>query len=67
MWLTSVLAPRVCPRGLLGVISVALAGLTDKTEWHYATSDRDFFGALASQVGARALIEVQESKWNWIE
>jgi hypothetical protein len=52
---------------LLGVISVALAGLTDKTEWHYATSDRDFFGALASQVGARALIEVQESKWNWIE
>ena len=49
--LTSVLAAPLYARGvLLGVMSLALSDLTDRTERHYATADRYLIGAIASQV-----------------
>ncbi len=51
--LTSVLAAPLYARGvLLGVMSLALSDLTDRTERHYATADRYLIGAIASQVAA---------------
>jgi len=49
--LTSVLSAPLYARGkLLGVMSLALSNLTDRTERHYATADRYLIGAIASQV-----------------
>ena len=49
--LTSVLAAPLYARGvLLGVMSLALSDLTDRTERHYAAADRYLIGAIASQV-----------------
>ena len=49
--LTSVLAASLYTRGaLLGVMTLALSNLTDRTERHYATADRYLIGAIASQV-----------------
>ena len=49
--LTSVLAAPLYARGvLLGVMSLALSNLTDRTEHNYATADRDLISAVASQV-----------------
>ena len=49
--LTSILAAPLYARGvLLGVMSLALSNLTDRTERHYATADRYLIGAIASQV-----------------
>jgi hypothetical protein len=49
--LTSVLAAPLYARGvLLGVMTLALSDLTDRTERHYATADRYLIGAIASQV-----------------
>jgi PAS domain S-box-containing protein len=49
--LTSVIAAPLIARGeLLGVMSLALSRLTDRTERHYAADDRDFLGAVASRV-----------------
>ena len=43
--------PPLYARGkLLGVMSLALSNLTDRTERHYATTDRYLIGAIASQV-----------------
>jgi GAF domain-containing protein len=51
--LTSVLAAPLYARGaLLGVMTLALSNLTDRTERHYATADRDVIGAVACQVAA---------------
>ncbi len=51
--LTSVLAAPLYTRGvLLGVMTLALSNLTDRTERHYATADRYLIGAIASQVAA---------------
>jgi hypothetical protein len=50
---TSVLAAPLYARGvLLGVMSLALSNLTDRTDRHYATADRYLIGAVASQVAA---------------
>jgi GAF domain-containing protein len=49
--LTSVLAAPLYARGvLLGVMSLALSNLTDRTERHYAAADRDVIIAVARQV-----------------
>jgi PAS domain S-box-containing protein len=49
--LSSVIAAPLIARGeLLGVISLALSGLTDRRERHYGPDDRDFVGAIASRV-----------------
>jgi PAS domain S-box-containing protein len=49
--LTSVLAAPLVARGeLLGVISLALSGLTERRERHYGPDDRDFLSAVASRV-----------------
>ena len=49
--LTSVLSAPLYARGkLLGVMSLALSNLTDRTERHYAAADRYLIGAIASQV-----------------
>src|SRR6185437_10071493 len=49
--LTSVLAAPLIARGeLLGVISLALSGLTERRERHYGADDRDFLSAVASRV-----------------
>jgi PAS domain S-box-containing protein len=49
--LTSVIAAPLIARGeLLGVISLALSGLTDRRERHYTPDDRDFVSAVASRV-----------------
>ena len=49
--LKSVLAAPLYARGvLLGVMSLALSDLTDRTEQSYATADRYLIGAIASQV-----------------
>jgi GAF domain len=49
--LTSVLVAPLYARGvLLGVMSLALSNLTDRTQRHYATADRDVIGAVARQV-----------------
>ena len=43
-------APLYAGGMLLGVMSLALSNLTDRTERHYATADRYLIGAIASQV-----------------
>jgi GAF domain len=49
--LKSVLAAPLYARGvLLGVMSLALSDLTDRTERHYATADRDVISAVARQI-----------------
>jgi hypothetical protein len=49
--ITSVLAAPLYARGvLLGVMSLALSDLTDRTERSYAAADRYLIGAIASQV-----------------
>jgi hypothetical protein len=49
--LTSVLATPLYARGaLLGVMSLALSNLTDRTQRHYAAADRDVISAVARQV-----------------
>jgi GAF domain-containing protein len=49
--LKSVLSAPLYARGvLLGVMSLALSDLTDRTEQSYATADRYLIGAIASQV-----------------
>jgi PAS domain S-box-containing protein len=49
--LTSVIAAPLVARGqLLGVISMALSQLTDRTEQHYTADDRDFLSTVASRV-----------------
>ncbi|HLJ98604.1 MAG TPA: SpoIIE family protein phosphatase [Streptosporangiaceae bacterium] len=49
--LTSAMAAPLYARGmLLGVMSLALSRLTDRSERHYDTPDRDLIGAIASRV-----------------
>jgi PAS domain S-box-containing protein len=49
--LTSVIASPLIARGeLLGVMSLALSGLTERAERHYAADDSEFLGAIASRV-----------------
>ena len=49
--LTSVLAAPLYARGkLLGVLTLALSTLTDRTERNYSTADRFLIGAIADQV-----------------
>jgi serine phosphatase RsbU (regulator of sigma subunit) len=49
--LTSAMAAPLYARGvLLGVMSIALSRLTDRTEHHYDTPDGDLIGAIASRV-----------------
>ena len=49
--LTSVVAAPLLARGeLLGVMSLALSGLSDREERHYNAYDRDFLSAVASRV-----------------
>ena len=49
--LKSVIAAPLYTRGvLLGVMTLALSDLTDRTEQHYSTADRYLIGAIASQV-----------------
>ncbi len=49
--LTSVLAAPLIARGqLLGVMSLALSGITQRDEQHYGADDRDFLSAIASRV-----------------
>jgi serine phosphatase RsbU (regulator of sigma subunit) len=49
--LSSVIATPLIARGeLLGVMSLALSGLTDRPERHYALDDGDFLGAIGSRV-----------------
>ena len=49
--LKSVIAAPLYTRGvLLGVMTLALSDLTDRTERHYSTADRYLIGAIASQV-----------------
>jgi hypothetical protein len=43
-------APLYVRRVLLGVMTLALSDLTDRTARHYATADRYLIGAIASQV-----------------
>ncbi len=49
--ITSILAAPLVARGeLLGVMSMALSGLTERGEEHYEPDDRDFLGAIGSRV-----------------
>jgi PAS domain S-box-containing protein len=49
--LTSAIATPLIARGeLLGVMSLALSGLTDREEKHFAADDGDFLGAIGSRV-----------------
>jgi PAS domain S-box-containing protein len=49
--MVSVLAAPLVARGeLLGVISLALSGLTERLERHYGAEDGDFLGAISSRV-----------------
>src|ERR1700733_8733081 len=49
--LTSVIATPLIARGeLLGVMSLALSGLTEREDRHYAPDDGDFLGAIGSRV-----------------
>src|ERR1700761_8971750 len=49
--MVSVIALPLSARGeLLGVMSLALSGLTDRNGRHYGTDDRDLFGAIASRI-----------------
>jgi len=49
--LTSVIAAPLIARGeLLGVMSLALSGLTERRDRHYGADDRDFVSAIASRV-----------------
>jgi serine phosphatase RsbU (regulator of sigma subunit) len=49
--LSSVIATPLVARGeLLGVMSLALSGLTDREDRHYAADDGDFLGAIGSRV-----------------
>jgi serine phosphatase RsbU (regulator of sigma subunit)/anti-sigma regulatory factor (Ser/Thr protein kinase) len=49
--LTSVLATPLIARGeLLGVMGLALSGLTQRAEGHYGADDGDFLGAVGSRV-----------------
>jgi serine phosphatase RsbU (regulator of sigma subunit) len=49
--LTSAVAAPLYARGvLLGVMSLALSGLTDRSERHYDTPDGELIGAIASRV-----------------
>jgi PAS domain S-box-containing protein len=49
--LSSVLAAPLVARGeLLGVMSLALSGVTQREERHYSADDRDFLSAIASRV-----------------
>jgi PAS domain S-box-containing protein len=49
--LTSVVAAPLIARGeLLGVMSLALSGLTERRERHYGPDDRDFVSAVAGRV-----------------
>ncbi len=49
--MTSVLAAPLYARGvLLGVMSLGLSDLTDRTERHYSAADRYLIGAIASRV-----------------
>jgi PAS domain S-box-containing protein len=49
--LSSVIAAPLVARGeLLGVMSLALSGLTERQEPHYTPDDRDFVSAVASRV-----------------
>jgi len=49
--ITSILATPLIARGeLLGVMSLALSGLTERGERHYGPDDRDFLGAVGSRV-----------------
>jgi GAF domain-containing protein len=49
--LTSVLSAPLYARGtLLGVMSLALSDLTDRTERHYTAADRDLISAVAGKV-----------------
>ena len=49
--MVSVIALPLYARGeLLGVMSLALSGLTDRNGRRYGTDDRDLFGAIASRI-----------------
>ena len=49
--LCSVIATPLVARGeLLGVMSLALSGLTEREDRHYAADDGDFLGAIGSRV-----------------
>jgi PAS domain S-box-containing protein len=49
--LSSVIATPLIARGqVLGVMSLALSGLTDRADRHYAADDGDFLGAIGSRV-----------------
>ena len=49
--LCSVIATPLIARGeLLGVMSLALSGLTERADRHYAADDGDFLGAIGSRV-----------------
>jgi serine phosphatase RsbU (regulator of sigma subunit)/anti-sigma regulatory factor (Ser/Thr protein kinase) len=49
--MVSVISLPLSARGeLLGVMSLALSGLTDRHGRHYGTDDRDLFGAIASRI-----------------
>jgi serine phosphatase RsbU (regulator of sigma subunit) len=49
--MTSVIAAPLLARGQrLGVMSLALSGLTERDERHYGADDRDLIGAIASRV-----------------
>jgi PAS domain S-box-containing protein len=49
--LSSVIATPLIARGeLLGVMSLALSGLTERPDRHYAADDGDFLGAIGSRV-----------------
>ncbi|HYZ53084.1 MAG TPA: SpoIIE family protein phosphatase [Streptosporangiaceae bacterium] len=49
--MVSVIASPLNARGeLLGVMSLALSRLTNRTGRHYGASDRDLFGAIASRI-----------------
>jgi hypothetical protein len=51
--ITSILTAPLESRGaLLGVMSVALSGLTDRSGQRFTSADRDFFSAVARQVAA---------------
>ncbi|MGA8457281.1 MAG: SpoIIE family protein phosphatase, partial [Streptosporangiaceae bacterium] len=49
--LSSVIATPLIARGeLLGVVSLALSGLTEREDRHYAADDGDFLGAIGSRI-----------------
>jgi serine phosphatase RsbU (regulator of sigma subunit)/anti-sigma regulatory factor (Ser/Thr protein kinase)/PAS domain-containing protein len=49
--MTSVLAAPLIARGeLLGVVSLALSGLTERAELHYGADDGDFLSAVGSRI-----------------